>query len=66
MTNQEIYCSAKVLIEQYGREATIWATTLADQHRDQGDEEGFETWERVVIACEHLLETQRLPGVTLH
>ncbi|MEM7223905.1 MAG: hypothetical protein AAF495_13045 [Pseudomonadota bacterium] len=66
MTNQEIYRSAQTLIEQYGREAPIWATTLADQHRDKGDQEGFETWERIVIACENLLDTARPPGVTLH
>ena len=66
VTNREIYRSAQALIEQYGKQAPVWATTLADQRRDEGDEEGFETWERIVVACEHLLDTQRLPGVTLH
>ena len=63
----DIYRSAKLLIDQHGEEAPIFAAQQADKCLGAGDLDGKATWMRVIGAIEELLDRQPPScGETIH
>ena len=54
----DIYCSAKLLIDQHGEDAPIFAAMQADKLAEAGNREGRRVWLRVLKAVEVLERTQ--------
>ncbi len=54
----DIYRSAKVLIDQHGKEAAIFAAMEADACSEKGDLEGKAVWLRVIRTIEELQRTR--------
>ena len=63
----DIYRSAKLLVDQHGEDAPIFAARQADVCLEAGDLEGKAVWMRVIAAIEEL-QDQRPPagGHPLH
>ncbi len=61
------YRSAKLLIEQYGEDAPIFAAQQADKCLEAGDSDGYAVWKRVIQAIRELLD-QKPPGdgISIH
>ena len=57
----DIYRSAKLLIDQHGEDAPIFAAMQADKCLAAGDLDGKVVWMRVIEAIEELLD-RRAPG----
>ncbi len=57
----DIYRSAKLLIDQHGEDAPIYAAMQADKCLEAGDLDGEATWVRVIGAIAELLD-QQPPG----
>ena len=57
----DIWRSAKLLIDQHGDEAPIFAAMRVDEQLDKGDTEGRAVWLKVLKAVEELLDN-RPPG----
>ena len=55
----DIYRSAKLLIDQHGEAAAIFAPMQADKRAEAGDREGRRVWLRVIKAVEELQRTRR-------
>ena len=63
----DIYRSAKLLINQHGDEAAIFAAMQADNCLEKNDFDGKATWLRVIEAIKELLDQQPPPsGTPLH
>ena len=62
----DIYRSAKLLIDQHGNEAPIFAAMEADAMLDKGDLDGERVWLRILKAIEELLNTRPGDGIPLH
>ena len=62
----DIYRSAKLLIDQHGNEAPIFAAMEADAMLDKGDLDGERVWLRILKAIEDLLNTRPGDGIPLH
>ena len=56
----DIYRSAKLLIDQHGEDAPIFAAQQADRCLETGDLDGKAVWMRVIAAIREL--QQREPG----
>ena len=54
----DIYRSAKLLIDQHGEDAPIFAAIQADACLECGDLDGKATWMRVIGAINELLNQQ--------
>ena len=54
----DIYRSAKLLIDQHGEDAPIFAAMQADKRLAAGDLDGKATWMRVIGAIKELLNQQ--------
>jgi hypothetical protein len=54
MTERDIWIAANEMIKAFGDEAGLHAAVRADALRDQGDEEGYAIWARVVAAIKEL------------
>ncbi len=54
----DIYRSAKLLIDQHGEDAPIYAAMQADKRAEAGDLEGRRVWLRVLKAVEELERTR--------
>jgi hypothetical protein len=63
----DIYRSAKLLIDQHGEEAAIFAGMQADECLEKGDLDGKVVWLAVIKAIEELQDVS-LPdkGVDVH
>jgi len=57
----DIYRSAKLLIDQHGEDAPIFAAMQADKCLEGGDLDGKAVWMRVIGAIKELLN-QQPPG----
>ncbi len=57
----DIYRSAKLLIDQHGEDAPIFAAQQADRCLEAGDLDGKAVWMRVIGAIEELTNTDA-PG----
>ena len=55
MDNIDIYRSAKLLIDQHGEDAPIFAAMQADKCLEAGDLDGKATWMWVIGAIKELL-----------
>ena len=58
----DIYRSAKLLIDQHGEDAPIFAAMQADKCLEAGDLDGKAVWMRVIRAIEEL-QDRRPPAV---
>ncbi len=54
----DIYRSAKLLIDQHGEDAPIFAAMQADKLAEAGDREGRRVWLRVIRAIQELQRTR--------
>ncbi len=54
----DIYRSAKLLIDQHGEDAAIFAAQQADKCLEAGDLDGKAVWMRVIGAIKELLNQQ--------
>ena len=63
----DIYRSAKLLVDQHGTDAPIFAAMQADKCLGAGDLDGKAVWMRVIRAINELLD-QQPPGsdIPLH
>ena len=52
----DIYRSAKLLIDQHGEDAPIFAAMQADKRMESGDLDGCAVWKRVLKAVHELLD----------
>ena len=57
----DIYRSAKLLIDQHGEDAPVFAAMQADTRMEAGDIDGCAVWKRVIRAIKELLD-QKPPG----
>ncbi len=63
----DIYRSAKLLIDQHGEDAQIFAAMQADRCLEGGDLDGKAVWMRVIGAIKELLNQQPpSSGTPLH
>ncbi len=53
----DIYCSAKLLIDQHGEDAARYAAMRADALLEGGDMEGRRVWLSILKAIEELRRT---------
>ncbi len=60
----DIYCSANVIIKQYGQDAPIHAAMRADAMLEAGDLGGYAVWKRILRAVEELQGAT--PGARVH
>ena len=58
----DVYRSAKLLIDQHGKDAPIFAAMQADKCLEAGDLDGKAVWMRVIRAIEEL-QDRRPPAV---
>ena len=67
VSDLDIYRSAKLLIDQHGEDAAIFAAQQADRCLEAGDLDGKAVWMRVIRAIEEL-QDRRPPtaGQPLH
>jgi hypothetical protein len=61
----DIYRSARVLIDQHGEDAPIWAAQKADAMLESGNLDGKRLWLKILKAVEDLLSKDRPPGATV-
>ncbi len=54
----DIYRSARLLINQHGEDAPIFAAMQADKLAEAGDREGRRVWLRVIRAIQELQRTR--------
>ena len=52
--DEDIYRSAKLLINRHGYNAVIEAAMIADKMLEQGNLDGLATWNRILRAIEEL------------
>ncbi|MDA0998252.1 MAG: hypothetical protein O2944_08610 [Proteobacteria bacterium] len=57
-TTKDVYRLAQVLLERHGEGAVIFAAKVAEELRDQGDDEGHAAWKRVVKAVIDLIDDE--------
>ena len=62
----DIYRSAKVIINQYGKDAPIHAAMRADAALEGGDLDGLRVWKRILRAVEELQKAAPKSGETVH
>ncbi|MEQ9305565.1 MAG: hypothetical protein RJQ14_16760 [Marinoscillum sp.] len=55
--NIDIYRAAKLLIDQHGQDADLFACQRADELLDTGDIDGQRVWLRIVKALQEMLNT---------
>ncbi len=58
----DIYRSAKLLVDQHGEDAPIFAAMQADRCLEAGDLDGKAVWMRVIGAIEELTNTDAPEG----
>ena len=65
-TDLDIYRSAKLLIDQYGDDASLHAAKRADELLDKGDLDGQGAWLRISAAITVMLRRERGEGEAVH
>jgi hypothetical protein len=55
----DIFCAAKLLIDQHGIDAPIRAAQRADELLDEGDVDGAMVWRRILEAIVELQQERR-------
>ncbi len=67
ISDPDIRLSAKLLIDQHGEDALIFAAQQADKYLEAGDSNGCAVWKRVIQAIRELLD-QKPPGdgISIH
>ena len=65
ITDLDIYRSARVLIDQHGEDAPIWAAQKADAMLERGNLDGKLLWLKILEATKYLLSKERPPGATV-
>jgi len=63
MDDRDVYCSAKLLIDQYGVDVAVRAAMRVNLMLARGDMEGAAVWKRIVRA---IAEVQSTAGRTKH
>jgi hypothetical protein len=64
MDEKDIWRSAKLLIEQYGADASVHAAMRADQLLEAGDVQRVYVWKRALKAIEELTSSD--PSGAMH
>jgi hypothetical protein len=54
ISDPDIFRAAKLLIDQHGEGAAIWAAQWADTLADEGDLQGAIVWRRILEAIDEL------------
>ena len=62
----DIYRSAKVIINQYGKDAQIHSTKRAIAMLDKDDLDAYAIWKRILRAVEELQRTAPKSGEAVH
>ncbi len=62
----DIYRSAKLLIDQHGEDAPIFAAMQADKCLEGGDLDGKAVWMRVIREIKELLNSKPPSGDAVH
>ncbi len=62
----DIYRSAKLLVDRYSDQATLYAARRAIELNDKGDVQGAAVWVRIRAAAIELLSTAPAHGVATH
>ncbi len=62
----DIFRSAKLLIDQHGEDAPIFAAMQADKRAEAGDRKGRAVWLRVIKAIQELQRTQPRRDEAMH
>ncbi len=62
----DIYRAAKVIINQYGKDAQIHSTKRASAMLDKGDLDAYAMWKRILRAVEALQGTVPKSGEAVH
>ncbi len=62
----DIYRSAKVIINQYGKDAPIHSTKRASAMLDKGDLDAYAVWKRILRAVGELQGTKPKSGEAIH
>jgi hypothetical protein len=55
----DIFTAAKLLIDQHGEDAPIWAAQRADELQDKGDVDGAAVWRQILAAIDELTRGRR-------
>lgn len=58
MDQKNLYRSAKLLMDQYGEDASIHAAMRVDQLIEAGDVQGVSVWKRIMKAIEEMTATE--------
>ncbi len=66
ISDLDIYRSAKVIIDQYGKDAQIHSTKRASAMLDKGDLDAYAAWKRILRAIEELQKARPKSGETMH
>ncbi len=65
ISDLDIYRSARVLIDQHGEDAPIWAAQKADEMLERGNLDGKLLWLKILQAVKELQSKERPPGATV-
>jgi hypothetical protein len=57
MLERDIWKTARDMISVYGEEAAVYAALRAGATFEEGDEEGYAVWKRIVRAIGELMST---------
>ena len=62
----DIYRTAKLLVDQHGEDAPIYAAMRADELMAKGDLDGQAIWKLILKAIDELLANERPEDAGLH
>lgn len=57
-SDRDIWASAKLYVDQHGKDAAVQAAMMADKFAAKGDREGEATWRRIITAIEWLRDAR--------
>ncbi len=66
ISDLDIYQSAKVIMNQYGKDAQTHSTKRASAMLDKGDLDSYAIWRRILRAVEELQRTAPKSGEAVH
>ncbi len=62
----DIHRTAKIIIDQYGKEAVLEAMRRVERYREKNNENGMRVWNRVADAITWMQMPEHLTGETVH
>jgi hypothetical protein len=62
ISDLDIYRSARIWLDQHGEAAIAEARSMVAAMRQQNDDDGADTWLRIIVAIEELRRNQAKPG----